>query len=81
MFVTRPLEGTMLIRGGRFFQKFTEARLIGSSLGSSFLKQRGIYVGMRMEIGLEEGETILTAPVFGLSVCSANLRDADARPC
>src|SRR5262249_36568534 len=37
--------GEIVIRGGRFFPEFTPARLAGSSLGGSFLKLRGIYVG------------------------------------
>jgi hypothetical protein len=76
MFVTHPWEGGVLIRGGRFFQKFTEARLVGSTLGGSFLKQRGIYVGMRLEINVG-GETILTSPVFSLSVSSGDLTDQE----
>ena len=32
--------GDILVRGGRFFPEFTEARLAGSSLGGSFLKLR-----------------------------------------
>jgi hypothetical protein len=36
--------------------------LAGSSLGGSFLKMRGIYVGFSMEL-CHEGETIITSPV------------------
>jgi hypothetical protein len=60
--------GNVLVRGGRFFQEFTRAHLAGSSLGGSFLKQLGIYVGLRMEI-VVDGETILTSPVTAISVC------------
>ena len=42
--------GEILIRGGRFFPEFTPARLAGSSLGGSFLKLRGIYVGFNLEV-------------------------------
>ena len=42
--------GDILVRGGQFFPEFTEARLAGSSLGGSFLKIRGIYIGFKLEI-------------------------------
>ena len=48
--VLAPQTGEILVRGGRFFPEFTRARLGGSSLGGSFLKLRGIYVGFRMEL-------------------------------
>jgi hypothetical protein len=67
--------GEVLVRGGRFFQEFTEARLTGSSLGGGFLKQYGVYVGLRVEFNVD-GETLVTAPVFSLSICEeeASLR-------
>src|SRR5262245_14656101 len=37
--------GEILVRGGRLFPEKTPAHLSGASLGSSFLKARGIYVG------------------------------------
>ena len=42
IFVRSGACGDVLVRGGRFFQEFTEARLVGSSLGGGFLKQFGI---------------------------------------
>ena len=42
--------GDILVRGGKYFPEQTPARLSGSTLGGSFLKVRGIYVGMKMEI-------------------------------
>ena len=42
--------GDILVRGGRFFPEFSEARLAGSSMGGSFLKVRGIYVGFHLEL-------------------------------
>ena len=59
--------GDIFVRGGRFFQDFTNVRLTGSSMGSGFLKQLGIYIGLRMEFSAE-GETILTAPVLSISI-------------
>jgi hypothetical protein len=61
--------GDVLVRGGRFFQEFTEAHLSGSSLGGSFLKQYGIYVGLRLEFNVQ-GETIITSPILNISVSS-----------
>ena len=55
------------MRGGRFFQEFTRVHIAGSSLGGSFLKQLGIYVGLRMELFVD-GETILSSPVTAISV-------------
>jgi len=68
IFVCRGAVGDVLVRGGRFFQEFTEARLLGSSLGGGFLKQFGVYVGLRVEFNVD-GETILTAPIFSISIC------------
>ena len=67
IFVRRGAVGDVLVRGGRFFQEFTEAKLVGSSLGGGFLKQFGIYVGLRLEFNVD-GETILTAPIFSISI-------------
>ena len=74
MFVRSGATGNVLVRGGRFFQAFTEAKLTGSSLGGGFLKQYGIYVGLRVEFSVD-GETLLTSPVFGISIC----RHSDVR--
>jgi hypothetical protein len=65
---TRDALDRLLVRGGRFFQEFTDVHLAGSSLGGSFLKLTGIYVGLRMELFLN-GETIITSPVTAISVC------------
>lgn len=59
--------GDILVRGGRFFPEFTEARLAGSSLGGSFLKLRGIYVGFNLEIHFDK-RLIITSRVRQLSV-------------
>jgi hypothetical protein len=72
IFVRSGASGDVLVRGGRFFQEFTEAKLVGSSLGGGFLKQFGMYVGLRLEFNID-GETILTAPVFSISVCPMDL--------
>jgi hypothetical protein len=60
-------KGDVLVRGGRFFPSFTNAQLAGSSMGGSFLKRLGIYVGLRMEL-FHDGRTIVTSPVRSISV-------------
>ena len=59
--------GDILVRGGRFFPEFKEARLAGSSLGGSFLKLRGIYVGFNLEIHFDK-RLIITSRVRQISV-------------
>src|SRR5215467_12488909 len=59
--------GEVLIRGGRFFPEFTAARLAGSSLGGSFLKLRGIYVGFSLEVHFEQ-RMIITSRVRNVSL-------------
>ena len=53
-------------RDGRRFLinvPITRARLLGASLGGSFLKQRGIYVGFRMEIQVGLDTIITRCPI------------------
>ena len=50
----------VLVRGGQFFPTHTPACLAGSSLGGSFLKQHGIYVGFRMEIHYDKQSIVTT---------------------
>jgi hypothetical protein len=69
IFIRGGSTGNVLVRGGRFFQEFTDAHLSGSSLGGSFLKQYGIYVGLRIEFNVQ-GETIITSPILNISVSS-----------
>lgn len=59
--------GEILIRGGRFFPEFAPARLAGSSLGGSFLKLRGIYVGFNLEVHFER-RSIITSRVRRIAV-------------
>ena len=59
--------GEILIRGGRFFPEFTAARLAGSSLGGSFLKLRGIYIGFSLEVHFEQ-RMIITSRVCNISL-------------
>ena len=63
-------KGEILVRGGQFFPEPTRARLAGASLGGSFLKRRGIYVGFRMELQ-DEGRTIITTEVQSIGrICN-----------
>ena len=59
--------GDILIRGGRFFPEFTPARLAGSSLGGSFLKLRGVYVGFSLEVHFDQ-RLIITSRVRKIAV-------------
>ena len=67
--------GHVLVRGGPFFPEVTAAHLAGSSLGGSFLKLRGIYVGFRMELQGRQGR-IITSRVRSIGLAS----DVDERP-
>jgi hypothetical protein len=55
-------DGAVRVRGGQFFPDWTDATLAGCSLGGSFLKLRGIYVGFCMELHVDGG-AIVTSPV------------------
>src|SRR5437773_12519166 len=59
--------GEILVRGGRFFPEFTPARLAGSSLGGSFLKLRGVYLGFNLEIHFDQ-RLIITSRVRQISI-------------
>jgi len=58
----------VMIQGGTFFPKCTVARVVGASItGSSSLKIRGIYVGLKIE--LQIGKTrIITSRVREISM-------------
>ena len=56
----------VLVRGGQFFPEYTSARVAGSSLGGSFLKLHGIYLGFSMELQ-HDGQTIVTTAVQSIS--------------
>ena len=59
--------GEILLRGGKFFPELTPARLTGATLGGSFCKMRGIYVGFRMELYVN-GERFVTTPVESIGI-------------
>jgi len=62
-----PVRGEVMVQGGRFFPVLTRARFAGCSLGGSFLKQGGIYIGFRMEIQRGRG-TIVTSDVQSIEI-------------
>lgn len=57
----------VLVQGGRFFPERTRAILAGSSLGGTFLKIGGIYVGFRMELYCLRTR-IVTSPVVSIEL-------------
>ena len=59
--VLRPGTSEVLVRGGQFFPEYTPALLAGSSLGGSFLKMHGIYVGFSMELYHDQQAIVTTA--------------------
>jgi hypothetical protein len=59
--------GEILVRGGQLFPELTPARLAGATLGGSFCKLRGIYVGFRMEL-YARGQRFLTTPVESIGI-------------
>jgi hypothetical protein len=59
--------GEILVRGGRLFPELTPARLTGATLGGSLCKERGIYVGFRMEINAN-GRRTVTTPVESIRI-------------
>lgn len=65
--VLSPSTGDILVRGGAFFPVVTKARLAGASLGGSFLKRHGIYVGFRLEF-VSDQTPIVTTPVQTITV-------------
>jgi hypothetical protein len=56
-------EGEVLVRGGAFFPELAPVRLAGSTLGGSFLKVKGVYIGFRMEFSLGGMNIVTTSPV------------------
>ena len=61
-------KGEVLVRGGKFFPEFTNARLSGSSLGGSFLKMHGVYIGFKMEFYTEQLGRIITTRAQSIDV-------------
>jgi hypothetical protein len=64
--VVAPEAAEVMVRGGTFFREFTRVRVAGSSLGGSFLKLHGIYVGFRLELALEQ-KSVVTSTVLRIA--------------
>ena len=69
--VPRPSCTTVLVRGGRFFPRATEARFGGSSFGGSCLKLDWFGVGLHMEFHYDGG-WVVTSPIRSLTVLGAS---------
>ena len=69
MTLVSPRAGDVLVRGGAFFSTPTRAYLSGSSLGGSFLKCHGTFVGFRMEFQ-HDGLRIVTTAVRSIATAS-----------
>jgi len=66
--IVNPSIAEVLIRGGTFFAKRTLARVVGASMGgSSSLKIRGIYVGLKIELQIGKSR-IVTSRVRQISM-------------
>ncbi len=59
--------GEVMVRGGQFFPERTSVHLAGSSMGGSFLKLRGIYLGFNLEFQ-HDGRRIVTSRVKSIGM-------------
>jgi len=72
--VMNPRIGEVLIQGGTFFPKRTTAYVVGASMGgSSFLKVRGIQVGLKIELQFQN-RRIITSSVRKISMIGSAMR-------
>jgi hypothetical protein len=62
-----PSTAEVLIRGGEQFPERTVAYLSGASMGGSFLKAHGIYVGFKMELQIGK-RRIITSTVRSIGL-------------
>ena len=66
--------GGVLVQGGRFFERPTEAVVEGASLNGGLLKIGWIAIGMRMEIR-DESRRVVTSPVREIATDERRTRD------
>jgi hypothetical protein len=71
--IMTPETADVLVRGGAYFPVFTRVKVAGSSLGGSFLKVHGIFVGFRMELS-DGARMIVTSPVEAVAPGDAATR-------
>jgi hypothetical protein len=57
----------VLLRGGRLFPEWTDARLNGSTAGGSAIRSGWIGIGLRLEI-VVDGQPFTTSPVQSISI-------------
>jgi len=57
-----PNTAEVMIRGGEIFPEASVAQVSGASIGGSFLKLHGIYVGFKIELRVGR-RRIITSPV------------------
>ena len=69
--IINPATAEVLVRGGQFFPERTQAQVSGASLGGSFLKLHGIYVGFKLEL-LAGDNRIITSPVRRIGLVTAD---------
>ena len=60
--VVSPLDGGVLVRGGRVFPDFRKAQLVGATAGGHTVKLFGVYVGLCVEFFVDR-HTVTTSPV------------------
>ena len=77
--ILHPRTAEVLVRGGKFFPQHTTVFLAGSSLGGSFLKLHGIYVGFKMEFHVGR-EAIVTSDVQSIEIQEPDPHSAGAVP-
>jgi hypothetical protein len=53
--------GEVLVRGGRYFQEFSRARLVGSTFGGSAIRMNTIQVGCLLELRLGATRIVTSA--------------------
>ena len=68
--IINPDTAEVLVRGGEFFPERTAARILGASMGGSFLKLRGIYLGFKLELQVADRH-VTTSPVCGIGMVGA----------
>jgi hypothetical protein len=64
--------GDVLVRGGRHFEAFTRAHVVGATAGGSTVKLFGIYPGLRLELSVGR-RRILTSTVREVAVAGGGV--------
>lgn len=75
--VVSSKDGRVLVRGGRMFPDFRKAQLVGATAGSHSIKLLGIYVGLCLELFVDD-QTVTTSPVAAVYRAAACASDTSA---